>query len=160
MPSKLFKNSLMSIRAVNVIYLMKEVIFLFESMAFKRHISIHFSCDSEYIEIEYDEMQLKQAFINFIKNAIEATATNGEITINITKDCTINMAKISISDTGCGMTNEEIEKLGTSFFTTKENGTGLGIIVTYTIIKNHHGSIQVKSEKGQGSTFTIQLPVK
>ncbi|MGG5253490.1 ATP-binding protein [Neobacillus sp. SM06] len=145
-------------KLINLVPLVKEVIYLFESLAFKRHISINFSCDNEYIAIECDEVQIKQALINFIKNAIEATSTNGEVTIKMEKDCNHNIAKISVSDTGCGMTGDEIQKLGTSFFTTKEDGTGLGIFVTYTIIKNHNGTIEVKSEKGQGTTFTITLP--
>jgi signal transduction histidine kinase len=67
--------------------------------------------------------------------------------------------KISIIDSGSGITPEEKEKIFEPFFTTKENGTGLGLSIVHRIIENHNGLIKVESELGRGSTFTLFLPV-
>ncbi len=141
----------------NIVRIIQEVIFLLDTSAFKKRIAIQFHTEEDYIEVVGDEVQLKQAFINFIKNAIEATQQEGHISVYIDKK--LKDISISIMDTGCGMTDEQLAKLGTSFYSTKEDGTGLGLMVTYNIIKNHHGHITVGSTVGQGTTFTIRLPI-
>jgi two-component system, sporulation sensor kinase A len=138
----------------NIVYLIDDVISLLDNIAFKKHIPINFYFTDPNIFHKCDELQLKQAFINLIKNAIEATPKNGEINIKVEQQ---KSTIITISDSGCGMAETQLNKLGTSFSTTKKNGTGLGLMVTYNIIKNHNGSIHVKSEEGKGTTFTIEF---
>ncbi len=107
--------------------------------------------------MQCEENQLKQVFLNLIKNSIEAMPNGGPIHIILSGDG--NKAKISISDYGVGMTGDKLEKLGGTFFSTKEEGNGLGLMVSYKIIHNHGGDISVRSKINQGTTFTITLPL-
>ncbi|WP_407691368.1 PAS domain S-box protein [Robertmurraya mangrovi] len=101
--------------------------------------------------------QLKKVFINIIKNAIEVMDKGGTITVTATttSDSRIH---ISIRDEGFGIPEEKIKKLGQPFYTTKDRGTGLGLMVTYRIIEEHKGLIEVESEVGVGTVFHIYLP--
>jgi nitrogen-specific signal transduction histidine kinase len=112
--------------------------------------------------IEGDEDQLKQVFLNIINNACEALETSEikNITINLlTKEENL---VIDIIDTGCGIPPENLGKVFTPFFTTKKigKGTGLGMAISYGIIKMHKGNIKVKSTVGKGTIFTVILPTK
>jgi len=103
--------------------------------------------------------QLNQVFMNLLVNAAQAIVDHGDITVKSwhENDCIYT----SISDTGCGMPPEVINRIFEPFFTTKEvgKGTGLGLSITYDIIKNHKGEITVVSNPGKGTTFTVRLPV-
>ena len=103
--------------------------------------------------------QLNQVFMNLLVNAAHAIKVNGDITIRTRQQN--GHVEISIQDTGCGISKEHISKIFDPFFTTKEvgKGTGLGLNVAYNIINKHHGSIDVTSKIGEGTTFTILLPV-
>lgn len=103
--------------------------------------------------------QLKQVILNLLNNAIEAIQTNGIITI--ATQLVAEQVIIEFSDTGSGIDNESLQHIFEPFFTTKPSvkGTGLGLSVSYGIIKNHGGTITVKSVVGQGTIFTITLPV-
>lgn len=107
-----------------------------------------------------DANSLKQVLLNLISNARDAITPPG--TISITTKQTENEIRISIKDTGCGISQEQMDKIFMPFFTTKEvgKGTGLGLSVSYNIIKNLGGRIEVESIVGSGSTFTIVLPIK
>ena len=104
--------------------------------------------------------QIKQVLLNLLNNAIEAMPTGGRITI--TTKISGNQAIISIADSGGGIHPAAINHIFEPFFTTNPavKGTGLGLSVTYGIIKRHGGDIQVQSEVGKGSTFTISLPIE
>ncbi len=104
--------------------------------------------------------KLNQVLMNIITNAIHATPDKGEITISTTTKA--DKIAISIRDTGTGMTKEIMAKIFEPFFTTKDvgHGTGLGLSISYSIIQDHHGSIEVVSEPGKGSEFIITLPIK
>jgi signal transduction histidine kinase len=104
-----------------------------------------------------DINKLQQAFLNFIKNAMEAITDQGKITIVVDKEGT-NHILISITDTGCGMTAEEIDKIFSPEYTTKEKGLGLGIPLAMEIVRGHGGDIRVISRRGEGTTFEIILP--
>ena len=115
-----------------------------------------------YKEIPYvlaDGNQLKQVFINFINNGIAAMGREG--VLNIETGIRDSEVYVSISDTGGGIDKEVLPHIFEPFFTTKaDKGTGLGLSVSYNIIDAHGGRINVKSEKGQGTRFTIVLPVR
>jgi len=104
--------------------------------------------------------QLQQVFVNLVVNAIEATPEGGRITIRSSLDDS-GWVRVSVQDTGCGISRDNMEKLFTPFFTTKglEKGVGLGLAVSYGIIERHGGRIEVQSEVGKGSTFSVYLPV-
>ncbi|NRD77126.1 PAS domain S-box protein [Bacillus sp. BRMEA1] len=98
----------------------------------------------------------QKAFFNLIKNALEAMDNKGKIRIeHFVKDEWIH---IKISDTGMGIPEEKLQLLGTPFFSSKVDGTGLGLTQVYTTVHEHHGIIVVQSEVGKGTTFHIQLP--
>lgn len=115
----------------------------------------------ELPSIQADSAQLQQVFVNLLNNAAEAMEDGGTILIE-TNPIDEKWVEVIISDTGCGIPEENLGRLFTPFFTTKAHGkgTGLGLSIVYGIIKMHRGQIAVKSEVGKGTTFTITLPVR
>jgi two-component system NtrC family sensor kinase len=111
--------------------------------------------------IQADPAQLQQVFVNLLNNAAEAMEGGGTITL-ATRPVDSQWVEIKISDTGCGIPEENLGRLFTPFFTTKVlgKGTGLGLSIVYGIIKMHRGQIAVQSQVGQGTTFTVTLPVQ
>ena len=111
--------------------------------------------------IQADPAQLQQVFVNLLNNAAEAMADGGTITLT-TRPVNNRWVEIKVSDTGCGIPEENLGRLFTPFFTTKAlgKGTGLGLSIVYGIIKMHRGQIAVQSQVGQGTTFTVTLPVQ
>lgn len=102
--------------------------------------------------------RMKQAFLNIILNAVEATGRGGEVRIHSERKG--DEVLVLISDTGVGMSEEEMENLFQAFYTTKTRGVGLGLNVTHEIIESHDGGISAKSVKGEGTTFEIRLPME
>ncbi|AGK54045.1 PAS domain S-box protein [Bacillus sp. 1NLA3E] len=105
-----------------------------------------------------DENSLKQVLLNVLRNAMESIEGHGTVTIslNIEEGC----ACIKIQDNGCGISKERLTKIGEPFYSTKEKGTGLGLMTSLQIIENHHGKMDIKSEEGKGTTVTIFLPIE
>lgn len=128
---------------------------IFESVNFVKHLA------PDLPAIQADPAQLKQVFVNLFNNAAEAKGDGGTITLS-TRPIDGSFVEIKVSDTGCGIPEEDLGKLFTPFFTTKAlgKGTGLGLSIVYGIIKMHKGQITAQSEVGQGTTFTITLPIK
>ncbi|MEK3883492.1 ATP-binding protein [Paenibacillus sp. PL2-23] len=112
--------------------------------------------DSVPLQTRGDRSKLRQALINIGKNAVEAMPDGGSLELRT--EVRLDKATLSISDTGVGMTPEGIARLGTPFYSTKEKGTGLGTMISFSIIKKMDGKIEVDSEPGKGSKFTIILP--
>ena len=110
--------------------------------------------------IQADPAQLMQVFVNLLNNASDAMSEDGTITIT-TRFSKGHAVEIDIADTGRGIEKENLGKLFTPFFTTKPigKGTGLGLSIVYGIIKMHRGQIQVSSQVGKGTTFTVTLPM-
>lgn len=102
-----------------------------------------------------DTTQLSQVFLNIIINAGQAIAEKGTVTISTYEDN--QNVYVKLSDTGCGIAPEDLSKIFEPFFSTKK-GPGLGLSVSYNIIKQHQGEIKVESKTGSGTTFTIALP--
>ena len=115
----------------------------------------------EVPEIQCSPSQINQVFLNIITNAAQAIETQGEIVITTRLQDADHVA-IRISDTGCGIPEENLSKIRDPFFTTKEvgTGTGLGLSIVDEIIRSHHGELLVESEVGKGSAFTVVLPIK
>lgn len=101
--------------------------------------------------------QLEQVFLNLVINA-RAAMQNGD-TLRIEGEVEGNDVVVRVMDTGSGIARENLDRIFEPFMTTKDNGTGLGLFISYGIIENHNGSIVVESEPGQGAVFTIRLPV-
>jgi signal transduction histidine kinase len=110
-----------------------------------------------------DESQLQQVFMNLLLNAVEAIGNNGELTITtemVTDKNNVRALKLSIRDTGMGITPENLTRMFEPFFTTKKNGTGLGLSITRRIVEEHRGTIEIQSEAGRGTTFILLLPAE
>jgi two-component system, sporulation sensor kinase B len=111
--------------------------------------------DSLYMNGNRDE--LKQILINIIKNGIEAIEDNGLLTVRVylNKHGEIN---IEVIDTGIGMTKEQVNKVGTPFYSTKDKGTGVGLTISYQLVHSMKGKVNLESEPGKGTKFTISFP--
>ncbi|MDQ0414614.1 ATP-binding protein [Mesobacillus stamsii] len=132
------------------------VISVVDPHAQRKDIHIQNETDSS-IMLLCDENQMKQVFINLIKNAIEAMPNGGNLTIDSRiKD---DQAVILIKDEGCGIPPEKLVKLGEPFYTTKQNGNGLGLMVTKKIIEEHEGTFAIESQLKKGTHVTISLPI-
>lgn len=110
--------------------------------------------DSLYIK--GNKSEIKQVLVNIFKNGIEAMETGGDLTVNAIKKN--HVISIEIIDNGKGMTERQLNKLGTPFYTTKEKGTGVGLTISFQLIEAMKGKIKVDSEPGKGTIFTIQFP--
>ena len=106
----------------------------------------------------YDRNQIQQCLINLYKNGIEAMKeTGGTLTVDVSEQK--KKIVIKVSDSGVGMTTEELSRLGKPYYSTKEKGTGLGMLMVYSSINKLRGYIEVESEKGKGTTFSIFIPI-
>ncbi|MDR1469237.1 MAG: PAS domain-containing protein [Spirochaetaceae bacterium] len=128
----------------------------------------HFELEAAHIKTEtifsedtppllYDERAMKQAFLNLLKNAKEAMDGGGILTV--TTGLSDDRALISIQDTGCGIAEDHLEKVFEPYWTTKPNGSGLGLLLVFKIIREHGGDISVHSRPGIGARFDITLPL-
>ncbi|MES9695410.1 PAS domain-containing sensor histidine kinase [Bacillus toyonensis] len=141
----------------NIYQIFKNVVSLINTKAIMTNIQVELFTDSEEIIIECSENQLKQVFINILQNSIEAMLNGGKISIHI-KEIHKNGVIISVIDEGIGIPEERIKRLGEPFYSTKEKGTGIGLMLSYKIIESHQGTISIMSEVGVGTTVTIYLP--
>jgi len=105
-----------------------------------------------------DEAHLQQAFINLLLNALEAMGQGGKLTV--ATEASQGKVRISIRDTGVGIEPEHFGHIFDTFFTTKKQGTGLGLAISRRMVEELHGTIEVQSQVGKGSTFSIVLPLK
>jgi PAS domain S-box-containing protein len=104
-----------------------------------------------------DKRYLKQALLNLAKNALAAMPKGGSLALTVEGD--EQEVRITVADTGTGIPEEDLPKIFEPYFTTKDSGTGLGLTITFKIVKEHQGEISVNSKVGEGSSFTISLPV-
>ena len=141
----------------NLHSILDEIITIINEKATSREIHIISKIDPQ-ITIESQKDRLKQAFYNIIINAIEAIGQKGSIEIwTKTKDGAVD---IYLKDTGPGIKEEELHKVFEYYYTTKDKGMGLGLPISYMIVKDHGGDIRIAREEGQGTTFIITLPFK
>jgi len=145
----------------NINNLLQESLSFLENQALMHNIQITTQLDNDLPSIVIDPSQVQRVFINIIVNAAEAMNGNGKLSITTKSDPVRGCIEIIISDTGMGISEENLEKIFDPFFTTKEtgHGVGLGLAISYGIIKEHGGTISVESEIGKGTTFIIRLPI-
>lgn len=143
----------------NLNELVQEVTTMMRETAKEMDIQLVTSLAGNLPRLSFDPNQMKQVLINLIKNALEAIAGAGGI-ITLTTTWQDDQVHLSVHDTGEGIDPEILQDIFNPFFTTKKAGTGLGLAVINKIIEDHHGSISVKSQKGQGTTFSIHFPCR
>lgn len=119
---------------------------------------ITLTVEGRELRAQGDPRRLKEALINLVANAIEATPTGGKVRVVCKREP--EAATIEVVDTGRGISADDLEKLGTSFFTTRPGGTGLGVVLAQGVITQHGGTIDYASQLGRGTTVTIRLPTR
>ncbi len=140
---------------VSSLVLMNHLSTLFQSQAKER--KVNFSSQTEEISLYIDFEQMTQALLNLLQNALDATSEEGTVSLSLVKRN--SDVRIEIVDTGTGIDPELMEKIFDLYFTTKSNGTGMGLAITQQIIMQHKGSLSVRNNQPHGSIFSIVLPV-
>jgi two-component system sporulation sensor kinase A len=153
----LAKPNEMKMTRHNISELLQDVVVLLQTQATLNNVEILFSSSEEPVHIQCDGHKIKQLFINLIKNAIEAMPEGGNVWIEQIR-CN-EWVKVKIRDNGVGIPEEILEKIGQPLFTKKSTGTGLGLSICYQITEYHKADIQVASEVGKGTTFTVSFPI-
>jgi PAS domain S-box-containing protein len=157
--SLLFKKDGLQREFLDVNELIREMIVLLRSEATRYSLSIRTELGKDLPKVMADRVQLQQVFMNLMLNGIDAmkeTKGGGELTIKSEPDD--GQLLISVSDTGVGLPPEQAEQVFRAFFTTKDNGTGMGLPITRSIIESHGGRLWVNDTRGRGATFQFTLP--
>ncbi len=133
---------------------------LTDFLARKNGVRVQLQVPERGIDATYDATQIEQVLVNLIQNAIQAMPDGGDLSVRLNAD--EQWARIDVADTGVGIPEKHLRRIFDPFFTTKPpgEGTGLGLSVSYGIVSDHRGRIEVKSKVGQGTTFSVFLPLK
>jgi len=144
---------------VDVNQVLRNTLSLIGKQALFFNIRLVEECEPQLPPITADESQLQQVFMNIIMNAVQAMDEKGTLTI-VTRQRSDDVVEVLISDTGCGISPSQIDRVFDPFYSTKGSGegAGLGLSIAYGIVTRHRGSISVDSEIGKGTTFTIRFP--
>jgi len=145
----------------NINSIILELIALIEPQAKVQNIMISIELKSDLPQLMVDAQQLHQALMNIILNSLEAMPQGGKLKVRSGYDQRDETIKIEITDTGYGIPEENLPYLFEPFFSSKPEGkgTGLGLSIVYEVIDEHNGSIELESEVGKGTTFTVKLPI-
>jgi signal transduction histidine kinase len=158
--SLLFKKGALQRELVDVNELIQEMIVLLRSEANRYSISIRIEIAEDLPKVMADRVQLQQVFMNLMLNGIDAmkgTTEEGELTIKSEADD--GQVLVSVSDTGMGLPPEQAEQIFKAFFTTKDQGTGMGLPISRSIIESHGGHLWATGASGRGATFQFTLPL-
>jgi len=144
-------------KKVNIRGLLQEIFSLVKEDCEEKNIQTELNIDNKAPFVEGDKSRLKQVFLNLVKNSIEAMENGGNLWVQTRLSG--DQVEITVADEGCGIAEQDREKIFSPFFTTKKHGTGLGLSISKRIIEEHKGSsFSLKSEKGKGTAFKINLP--
>jgi len=147
-------------KACDINEIVKESVVLTQKQAAFKDVTLNSELAADVPLLHLDKGQIQQAIINLIINAIEATDAGGSIWISTAYKRYQERLDVIVSDTGQGVSENDLMRIFDPFFTSKERGTGLGLAITHGIIEQHNGSIDVFSKLGRGTIFTIKFPVK
>ena len=153
------KSRKLELRDCSVQEMLQKIVHLISADAAAKGIAIRTEWGAKPVVIPMDMDKLQQAFLNFVKNAMESISGEGSLVLSVGKP-EKGRVVIRVTDTGCGMTTEQVERIFNPEYTTKEKGLGLGLPLAHEIIRGHGGEIRVLSRKGEGTTFEILLPVE
>lgn len=150
------KPAINSIERVNIGHQLERVVNILENYALNNNVHIKTDINKDCL-ILANSQKFNQSLINILKNAVESMPNGGTVWINCTQTAD-GFIKITMRDEGVGMTKKQIDSLGSPFYSLKEKGTGLGMMVSYQIIHSFNGKIKVNSERNKGTEFIILLP--
>ena len=155
---------------VDLTKVLDDIILLQKEAARGQNIKFILKLDPSIPPIRGDEGFLTRLFLNLIKNAREAIAHKGEVLIETRISSNYHMTSpgrrsspmvdITIRDTGCGIEEQEMDRIFTPYFTTKSRGSGLGLAISQKIIEDHHGLLKIESSPGEGTTMIVSLPLR
>jgi len=151
------KSRRLELRESPIQEILQKIVQLISAEAEAKGIALRTDWGSDPVVVPMDMDKLRQAFLNFIKNAMESISSPGMVTLSVRKQEN-GRVSVRITDTGCGMTAEEVDRIFNPEYTTKEKGLGLGLPLAHEIIRGHGGEIRVFSRKREGTTFEILLP--
>jgi signal transduction histidine kinase len=151
------KSRRLDLRDYPVTEVLQKIVNLVREEAAAKGISIQTRWQDSSDVIPMDMDKLQQALLNFVKNAMESMTDSGSLTISV-EPREKNRLGIKITDTGCGMTPDQVERIFSPEYTTKEKGLGLGLPLAHEIVRGHGGEIRVASRPGDGTIFEILLP--
>ncbi|PWK15603.1 two-component system, sporulation sensor kinase E [Tumebacillus permanentifrigoris] len=156
----LAKPQAVNFQEKSIVTLLQNITALVETQAILNNIQIVLLASPDIPLIECEENQLKQVFINILKNSIEAMPEGGIIHLYVEHIALQDEVRVRVVDEGLGIPAERIPKLGEPFYTTKEKGTGLGLMISYKIINEHRGKMIVQSQLNVGTTVDVYLPTQ
>lgn len=147
---------------VHVNEILKEIIFLVEGECLRKNVNLVLNLDPAVPRALLDPPQIKQVILNLVHNALQSMSGSENPSLKLSTSFLKERGSLEIlvGDSGMGIPPENLVKLGTPFFSTREGGTGLGLSICYRIVENHGGQIEVESEEGKGTTFKICLPAE
>lgn len=137
--------------------ILTETVSLIQAQAKAQGISVALDISKDLPAVLADKDQLKQVFLNLLLNACQAMPSGGELKATVYQES--GAVAVDIKDTGSGIKPQDIQNIFNPFFTTKAEGTGLGLALSFAVMESHGGTINVKSEEGEGATFTLTLPL-
>lgn len=143
----------------DLINILQTVIALLDTQANLCNVQLLLEFESDIPEFICSEMHLKQLFINLVKNAIEAITKEGQIKITVSMQGS-ELIRVRTQDNGCGIPEERVKQLGEPFYTTKEKGTGLGLMMCFKIVEAHKGTMSIQSQIGEGTIIDVFLPTQ
>ena len=152
------KPQMVKIQLNDISVLIDQVLMLLQPQAMMNNIKIRIELKPGIPLISCEGNQLKQVFVNILKNAIESMPTGGEILIQV-NILDNNQVSIRFIDQGCGIPKERIPYLGEPFYSIKEEGIGLGLMICYKIIETHRGKVVIESEVNKGTIVEVTLPI-
>ncbi|MBW1945195.1 MAG: PAS domain-containing sensor histidine kinase, partial [Deltaproteobacteria bacterium] len=156
------RQSSMEYKDVDLNEVLGQVISLTSHKMEIQNIQLRKKFSSSPLMVNGDVNQLQQCFLNLIFNAIEAMPQGGQLSVISEWDNEQKNARLEFRDTGCGISEKNLDHIFDPFFTTKEEGagTGLGLSIMHGVVKAHKGEIKVKSRVGKGSSFILNFPIK
>ena len=146
--------------SANVNDIMEKALGIVDNEFRLRHVAREVQLSEGMAKTMIDENQIEQVFINLLLNALHAVEENGIVAVNSAVDSEKESVRVEISDNGCGIAVNDIKNIFEPFYSTKTKGTGLGLAVSYGIVKNHQGDIRVFSVPGEITRFTVELPIR
>jgi len=155
---ELARPATLNIKSSNVNTLLEHSVRLIQREATAKNVHIKLNITSDSLVVDMDSDRLTQSLLNLYLNGLQAMPNGGQLTI--VGSIVDGAVRIDIRDSGAGICPENLSKIFDPYFTTKSKGTGLGLAIVQKIIEAHHGIIKVRSEIGQGSVFSIILPLK
>jgi signal transduction histidine kinase len=138
----------------------EHAVMLARQQVLSKPIKIDFTPAADLLEVEHDSDQVHQVLLNLLLNSVQAIEGSGLVRVAVFAKEGGDDAVITVSDTGRGIPPEHLPNIFRPFYTTKGNGTGLGLSLARRIVEEHHGRIEVESSSGKGTTFSVTLPVR